>query len=41
MRGVANFLFVSYFCPAIIQPEAFELCSSSNRPSPHMKRPNP
>merc|ERR1740124_1633173 len=38
MRGVANFLFVSYFCPAIIQPEAFDLCSPSNRPSAHMKR---
>ena len=38
MRGVSNFLFVSYFCPAIIQPEAFELCSPSNKPSTHMKR---
>tara|TARA_B110001452_G_scaffold11041_1_gene9183 strand:+ start:3615 stop:8069 length:4455 start_codon:yes stop_codon:yes gene_type:complete len=38
MRGVSNFIFVSYFCPAIIQPEAFDLCSPSNKPSTHMKR---
>ena len=38
MAGVANFLFTTYLCPAIIQPEAFDLCSLSSRPSPHMKR---
>jgi len=38
MAGVANFVFTSFLCPAIIQPEAFDLCSPSSRPSPHMKR---
>ena len=38
MAGVSNFLFTSYLCPAIIQPEAFDLCSPSSRPNPHMKR---
>ena len=38
MRGVANFVFVTFFCPAIIQPEAFDLCSHSNRPTAPMKR---
>ena len=38
MAGVSNFLFTSYLCPAIIQPEAFDLCSLSSRPSPSMKR---
>ena len=38
MAGVSNFLFTSYLCPAIIQPEAFDLCSPSARPSAHMKR---
>jgi len=38
MAGVANFLFTSYLCPAIIQPEAFDLCSPSSRPTAHMKR---
>ena len=38
MTGVSNFLFTSYLCPAIIQPEAFDLCSPSSRPTAHMKR---
>ncbi|KAL1503593.1 hypothetical protein AB1Y20_012070 [Prymnesium parvum] len=38
MAGVSNFIFVSYICPAIIQPEAFDLCSASSRPSGAMKR---
>jgi len=38
MAGVANFLFTSYLCPAIIQPEAFDLCSISSRPTAAMKR---
>eukprot|EP00966_Prymnesium_polylepis_P185859 4308391-Prymnesium_polylepis.1 len=38
MAGVSNFIFVSYICPAIIQPEAFDLCSASSKPSGHMKR---
>jgi hypothetical protein len=38
MAGVSNFLFTSYLCPAIIQPEAFDLCSPSSRPSASMKR---
>jgi len=38
MAGVSNFIFVSYICPAIIQPEAFDLCSTSSKPSGHMKR---
>ena len=38
MRGVANFVFVTFFCPAIIHPQAFDLCSHSNRPTAPMKR---
>ena len=38
MAGVANFVFTTYLCPAIIQPEAFELCSASSRPTAAMKR---
>lgn len=38
MAGVANFVFTSYLCPAIIQPEAFDLCSASSRPTAAMKR---
>ena len=36
--GVANFVFVTFFCPAIIHPQAFDLCSHSNRPTAPMKR---
>lgn len=38
MAGISNFIFITYICPAIIQPEAFELCSPSSRPSAAMKR---
>ena len=38
MAGVANFIFTTYLCPAIIHPEAFGLCSACSKPTANMKK---